>query len=750
MVKYLVRLKTFKIVNALMLWTMFFGIFSYQKSFSYVKDDATIKVQLKWKNQFQFAGFYAAQIKGFYTDNGIKVELISGGHGISVIDNLLQGKVDVAIADPGILAIKNATNSLTVLATIMQSSGYCIISLKYKNILKPSDLAGKTVLVESTQGWGIFKAILLKEGINPDSINVIDRMKDSEEILENKADAVVTYISSQPQRFLAKGYQINIIRPEEYGVDFYGDVIFSTKRFASADKGRTSAFIRATLKGWKYALAHEDEIISYILTLNDVKARGVTREQLKYEASQIRKLITPDLVEIGHTNLGRWQYMLNLFQKLGMADKNASLKNFVYAPNDNAISRWLAPVFYIASFILVIVIAVSAINMQLRKAVKAKTAELTIEIEQRKLAENLANERKAQTELILTSSKIGLWELNLSTKKTTFNAQFKNILGLTEINELDDSIFFKLIHPDDVWIVQKLIGMHQNDGEDSHMIQFRVKTATGEYIHVFSSSKLLLKNNEPFKISGVLFSIDELKKKEMEVLKVSEELTRRNNELSKFAYITSHNLRGPVVNLSSLAEMINYTALDKENLIVIENIQHSIVKLENTLNDLVEVVSLEKSSSSVLETINIKETINCVFETIEKYEHNTHIELNIETDVEELIFPKHCFISIILNLLTNSIKFKSENKKTIISIQTYKEGGYIILKMRDNGIGIDLAKNKTKIFGLYQRFNHQIEGKGIGLFTVKSQMDSLNGKIEVESELGNGTTFTLYFPQIFT
>nr|WP_294896267.1 ABC transporter substrate-binding protein [uncultured Pedobacter sp.] len=712
---------------------------------AYTKTNTPIKLQLKWRNQFQFAGYYAAKIKGYYADKGLDVTILPGGPGISPVDNVISGKADFGVFDPGILLKEHTGKPLVVLATIMQSSGYCIISLKSKNILKPSDLVGKKVLVERNQGWSVFKAILLKEGISLDNIQIIDRKKDSEEILNNQADAVVTYIASQPQRITSMGYQINIMRPEEYGVDFYGDILFTTREVAYKDTKRTDDFIEASLKGWKYALSHQDELIDYILTLPDVKAYGVTREELKYEAREIEKLIMPQLVEIGHSNLGRWQYMLTLFQKLGIADKEFSLKNFLYDSEQNTYSRWLLPIIYVLIIILIGIVIVMLINLQLRKSVAIKTAELRTEIEQRKLAEQLANESKEQIELILNSSNIGLWDIELAENKTSFNQQFKEILGYPKSYNFSEEDFFKKIHPEDLSSAQKIFTPLQENTTLNKMVQFRLEDAKGEYIHVLSSSKLLFDNDKPFKTSGVLLSINELKQKESEILKVSEELVRRNNELKKFAYITSHNLRGPVVNISALSEMVNTTALDVENALIFEKIKESIYKLENTLDDLIEVVSQEKVHNHNIVKFNIEEQINSVIHAIENQIKESGITFNFDLQVTEIAYPKHYFESIILNLITNAIKYRSPSRLPVVHIKSFAKDEYIVLKFSDNGIGIDLSKNKSKIFGLYQRFNTEIKGKGIGLFIIKSHIDSLNGKIEVDSVLGEGTTFTISF-----
>ncbi|WP_017259543.1 ABC transporter substrate-binding protein [Pedobacter arcticus] len=707
----------------------------------------TIKLQLKWRNQFQFAGYYAAVIKGFYAEKGLNVKILPGGPHISPVKNVTEGKANIGVYDPGILSKEYTKNNLVVLATIMQSSGYCIISSKTKNILRPADLVGKHILIEDGQGWGIFKTILLKEGIDISKIKIGPRLKDSEDIYKDSVDAVITFIASQPQRLKAMGYDFNIMRPEEYGVDFYGDILFTTKKFAYRNTETTDAFIEASLKGWKYALSHENEIINYILTLPDVRAYGTSRKNLEYEAKEIKKLIMPNLVEIGHTNLGRWQYMLTILQRLGIADNNYSLKGLIYESNENRLSRFYLPLIYVSTFIIIIIIVIMLINSQLRNRVRLSTAKLLKEIEQRKEAEHLANENKEQIELILNSSNIGLWELEIETKKATFNSRFKAVLGYKDEYNLTLEEFYDKIHPDDLKLAQPLFCTENLNIPTKKMTQLRVENAKGQYIYVLSSSKIILKNQKPFKISGIILSIEELKQKELEVLKVSDELIRRNNELKKFAYITSHNIRGPVVNILSLSQMIDQSFLDKENIIIFDKIDLSIKKLETILDDLVELVAHDKSGNLSLEKIDIAETIQSVIKSIQEQGPNNDLNIDFDLKVNKLMLPKHAFLSIITNLITNSIKFRTYDRKLLIEVQAFDEGDNTVLRFNDNGIGIDLLKHKHKIFNLYQRINHDIEGKGIGLFIVRSHMDTLNGRIEIESTPNIGTTFTLYFPK---
>ncbi len=704
-----------------------------------------IRLQLKWHHQFQFAGYYAAQIKGFYKKEGLNIKIIPGGPNILPVQNIINGTAEIGVFDSNVLLRTTAKKPLVVLANIMQSSPYAIISLKKKNILKPSDLAGKSILVQEDQGWNIFKAILLKEGINSDQIKIIPRSKDSEELIENKADALVTYLTTQPQRLKALGYDVNVIRPVEYGIDFYGDVLFTTKDYAYKNTEVTDAFIRASLKGWEYALTHEDEIINYILKLPGVKEYGTNKALLKTEAVEVKKLIMPDLIKIGNINIGRWQYMLTIYQQLGITNKNITLKDFIYHPKENTLKTWLFPILYGLIVILLIFLLVGIINWQLRTQVKVRTSELQKEIINRKDAEQQAYNSKEQIELILKGAKIGLWDWDLITNKKTISKQWCELLGIESKNAAINFDPFSVIHPEDLEKSKQVFNKSIEGLRSKEHFHFRILKANGEYMHLLSNSKVLIKNGVAVKISGVLVDIDHIKKKEHELIVISEELMQSNNELKKFAYITSHNLRGPLVNITSLFELLNKDEVSDQNKIIYDKIEISVLKLENTLNDLIDIVSHQKPENKTLSLLNFNNELKETIASIEYQFNKSEAKVTANFEVENIIFSKKYFESILINLLSNAIKYKSAERTLEIKIRTYENEEYVILEIKDNGIGIDLIKNGSKLFGLYQRFRPEIEGKGIGLFIVKSHIESMNGKILVESKVNEGTAFTIYF-----
>ncbi|UFH47889.1 PAS domain-containing protein [Flavobacterium galactosidilyticum] len=235
--------------------------------------------------------------------------------------------------------------------------------------------------------------------------------------------------------------------------------------------------------------------------------------------------------------------------------------------------------------------------------------------------------------------------------------------------------------------------------------------------------------------------------KEKEKEQLIRELTQNNKDLKQFSYITSHNLRAPLSNLIGLLNLIEDTPNDNQELKeLIGGFSKSTHLLNDTINDLAKVMIIKDNPSILKEELLLKGIFENVFCQL-----NSQIELYkpiIKLDFEKattLYVNKAYIESILMNLLTNSIKYKSENRKLKISIATSQLNDAVILTFKDNGIGIDLERNKDKVFGLYQRFHNYPDSKGLGLYLVKSQVETMGGIIDIESQVNKGTIFTLIF-----
>ncbi len=237
------------------------------------------------------------------------------------------------------------------------------------------------------------------------------------------------------------------------------------------------------------------------------------------------------------------------------------------------------------------------------------------------------------------------------------------------------------------------------------------------------------------------------KKQEVEKEQLIRELTRNNKDLKQFSYITSHNLRAPLSNLTGLLNLIQDINIEDPELKEILNGFHKSTNLLNeTISDLVKVIAIKDNLSIQKEEIFLKDVFENVFSQLDFLIgiHKPILKINFEKAA--LIKTNKAYLeSILLNLLTNSLKYKSDKRQLKINITSQMNGEDAVLNFQDNGIGIDLVRNRDKIFGLYQRFHTHAEGKGLGLYLVKSQVETLGGKIFIESEVDKGTIYTITF-----
>lgn len=240
-------------------------------------------------------------------------------------------------------------------------------------------------------------------------------------------------------------------------------------------------------------------------------------------------------------------------------------------------------------------------------------------------------------------------------------------------------------------------------------------------------------------------STEKIREKEREQL--ISELTQNNKDLKQFSYITSHNLRAPLSNLTGLLNLIEDIPIENEELKeLLDGFSKSTGLLNETISDLVKVIIIKDSPSIQKEEVEIRDVFENVFNqlTFVIGIQKPILRLSFE-NAKTLMINKTYLESILLNLMTNSLKYRDEKRKLKITISSHHEGNMTIIEFSDNGIGIDLERNRDKVFGLYQRFHNHTDSKGLGLYLVKSQVEAMGGTISVESEVGKGTTFRLSF-----
>jgi len=339
-----------------------------------------INVQLKWRHQFQFAGYYAAIEQGYYRQAGLKVNLLERKPGPTPIEELILGNVDYAIGGVGALIYRLHDVPLVALSAVYQHSPSVLIS-RYATL---AELKQKKVMLSAGVMNAEIVSMLKKAGISLFDIDVIPSNQSIEGFIKGHHDAYNTYVTNETLLLDAQNVPYHKFSPRDYGIDFYGDILLTTERKIKQDINQVKGFRAATIKGWRYAIEHVEETIELIKAKYDTQNK--TRQQLYYEANELIRLIYSDIVPIGYMNEQRWQEIVRVLQQTGDLDVgNIEVKGFLF---DTYTNRSPMEVFK-DNLELVVVVLVLAIggflsfyNYRLKIMVKERTCQLDRAIKQ--------------------------------------------------------------------------------------------------------------------------------------------------------------------------------------------------------------------------------------------------------------------------------------------------------------------------------------------------------------------------------
>jgi PAS domain S-box-containing protein len=377
------------------------------------------------------------------------------------------------------------------------------------------------------------------------------------------------------------------------------------------------------------------------------------------------------------------------------------------------------------------------------------------------------------------------------------NKELFQILGYTteqveELRSKGPAGLVEILHPEDL---RRFIGFIEEyktyTGNESREIEIRGKNKEGEYIWVMSRYNVFKRSADglPTQIIGITRDItfrkeaeaalqeayeslqatneelcvteellkeandeleDRVRSRTEELYQKNEQLVRINADLDNFIYTASHDLKAPISNLEGLINVLNKKArvlLDERDGRLLDMVAESIERLKKTITDLTEISRMQKDmDDEQFEVVDVKDMFEAVRADLASLIYDTGARFNLDIQVEEVMFSKKNFRSVLYNLLTNAIKYKAEDRLPLISIQTRYEHKEPVLLVSDNGVGIP-SNQKHKIFSLFKRLHTHVEGSGIGLYLVKRVIENNNGRVEVHSQVGEGTTFKVYFKE---
>ena len=400
--------------------TVFPGAFAASEDDIPRKPLEIVNLQLRWTHQFQFAGYYVALEKGFYREAGLDVRLHEGGPGREAVDEVLAGKAAYGTANSEALQARLQGKPLVALAAIFQHSPLVLLARADADIRTPHDLVGRKVMLTRGKRDSEFIAMFLREGIRPDSIDIIFSSPSRiDDLVAGRVDAVTAYLTTEPFMLRQRGMEYVAINPSNYGIDYYGEILFTTEAEIEAHPDRVRAMREASLKGWRYAMDHPDEIIDLLI---DTYRVPKSREHLEFEAKVARSLILPDLVEIGHMNPGRWRGVAEVLKTSGMVDGDAHLEGFLYDPEPHI---WQARMRQTVMSLGGVIAAILLVTLYMYFTQRRLRREIALRqgVEERLLSVNDLLQRTGRL------AKVGGFERNLINNTTILTEEAARIRG---------------------------------------------------------------------------------------------------------------------------------------------------------------------------------------------------------------------------------------------------------------------------------------------------------------------------------
>ncbi len=707
----------------------------------------TVTVQLKWRHSFQFAGFYAAVEKGYYREAGLDVRLVEGDAETQFAEELTSGRCEFAVALSSMLLHRQQGQPVVALAAILQHSPEILLVLEASGINTPHQMAGRTVAV-SPEDTPALLAMFKNEGLAPEAVKTVPYTLDIPRLQSGELAGMGAYSINEPFLFTQLGLPHRALQPRDYGVDFYGDCLYTTEAQLRQHPRRVRAFLDASLRGWKYAMSHTEEIIDLILARYPSRLQEPrSRDALRHEAEEMARLMFSDLIEIGHMNEGRWRHIGDTYVRLGMLPANYRLDGFLYDRHPKPALAWLwwtlggtaASTLLLGGLVLVLV----RINRRITRA------------------EREACEARATLQTVLDTIPVGVFWTDRQARVLGCNRVYAAQLGLPSAEAARGRELASLRRGPDSAGEQATDRAVLDTGR-AFLLQEQAWTAADGGVRHFCQSKvpLLQEDGTPAGLLGVLEDISPLKEAEQQQHELRDRLlvAQKYQSLHRLANGVCHRSNNILQALTSYAELAQMQAAPgpvRDCLDAVLRESQRVAALNRML------LTFTGHGEHRFEALTLRgfledalPTLRCCLPSAQQLEWDGNAaDAVLSADRESLKL-------LLINLVTNAAEASPADAGSIRirhRVQTCDRatleqgrvspppapGDYACIEVVDSGSGIpeDVQKLVFEPF-----FSTKFTGRGLGLAAALGIVQSHQGTIRILSRPGQGTTVQVFLP----
>ncbi len=290
-----------------------------------------VSLQLQWKHQFEFAGFYIAKEKGFYKEVGLDVELKEFDFTRNIIDDVCKGEVTFGTSYPSSILEKFNGKDIVLLSAILQLSPHILVSLKSSGIKSIEDFKNKKIMIEDNAILTTtIKSMLRSHYVSFKDMEKLKHTFDIDDLIDGNVDIITAFSSNELYALNKKGIKYDTWDPKDYGFDFYDVILFTSTNELKNNPQRVDNFRKASLKGWEYAFNNIDETVDLILEKYNTQNR--TKEALTYEANRLKKLAYSNTKELGNIDQNKIQRIYDMYNLMGLIKNRIEFDKFIYKP----------------------------------------------------------------------------------------------------------------------------------------------------------------------------------------------------------------------------------------------------------------------------------------------------------------------------------------------------------------------------------------------------------------------------------
>ncbi len=690
------------------------------------------------RDGFANAGYYLAQDLGYFSQEGLDITLISGPPdqaGTALSREMAQ----FAIALPSIVLSRTQGQPVVVTGVVAQHSPLLLLSLRSSGLDSPQSLTGKRVMIAppTQPNHAEIWAMLAHEGLTPTAIQQIPPDDNGlNALIAGQIDAMV----GTPVDLAALDRGEVVVRamsPRSYGVDFYGDALVTSEGLIARAPNLPAAMMRAVAKGWNWAMANPQEAVRLLSAHHDT---GADPAQLLREAQLMTPLLALDVVEMGHSNPGRWKSTASAYATLGLLAPDAALDGLLLSdyrtPRELASQQGKDIAMAAAAIALVLWLVSVMFNSRLNAAVENRT--------------RLLSESEERFRTLANSMPCPIWVSGADQSCRWVNTAWLTFTGQNHDQALADG-WNGITHPED-WEQGAQAFALAVRSQQPFRGEFRMQRSDGCFRWMLVTGAPRLLDDGRFDgYVGTCQDITENKQAEANLTAQRTELRRSNEALQQFAFAAAHDLQDPLRMIASYIQLLDrrYGDIlppDARDFITfaIGGANH----MQTVIDQLLDFSRLS-GRPDTSHPVDLSECLASVLRLLTPAIREAKADIRIEA------LPMACGDNLLLgrlfqNLIGNALKFHDPATPPRIRVFVeWMNQNRMQIAVSDNGIGI-AQENQHRVFGLFQRLHpqHGLPGSGIGLSLCHKIVELHDGHIWVESAgNGQGTTFHVELPR---